>query len=182
MRGLQRKRSPPRWWSLSGLQGQGAVPTAFSTGLVGGAVGPVNVEAPGGGGAGASEGGGLSGGFNSGRDVLELAKAKRARLRRAAYVAGDEHATPKGKYTDDEIQALGERGLALAKGDGSYHYPIVDTADLINALVAYKREGGLQPGVRAWLIKRAIAMNATHHLPKGWAEPKVPLHPRETES
>jgi hypothetical protein len=137
--------------------------------------GKVNTEAPGSGGVGASEGGQMSGEApRSARADLERAKAMRA-----AYVAGTVHATPKGKYSDDEIAALGEKGLALAKGNGTYHYPIVDTADLINALVAYKREGGTQPGVRAWLIKRAIALNATHHLPKGWAEPKVKLHPNE---
>jgi hypothetical protein len=68
---------------------------------------------------------------SSGRDELNRAKARRARR---AYVSGGDHATPKGKYSDDEIQVLGERGLALAKGDGSYHYPVADTADLINAM------------------------------------------------
>jgi hypothetical protein len=116
----------------------------------------------------------------SGRDVLDLAKAKRSRLRRTdAYVTGQD-AGPLGKYDAKTVEELGERGLALKMPDGSWAYPIVDQIDLGNALLAYQQaEGGKPPGLHAWLVLRANALNLTHLLPKSMGAVKEKPGPRE---
>jgi HK97 family phage prohead protease len=109
------------------------------------------------------------------RGRLDVAKARRAQLghTRAAYVTGqDGH--PKGRYTDDEIQKLGEEGKTLKKENSPrYHYPIVDRRDLQNAIQAYGRaKPSERAGVRAWIVKRAREMHLDQTLPKGWGELK----------
>jgi hypothetical protein len=52
-------------------------------------------------------------GRRSGRDLLDLAVAKRARINRR-YVEGSDP-TPAGKYDEVELARLGEDGKALAK-------------------------------------------------------------------
>jgi Caudovirus prohead serine protease len=110
------------------------------------------------------------------RSYIEIAKAKRARLRtsgeRRAYTEG-EHDTPHGRYTDREIQKLGEEDppRALKKQNGSgYHYPIVDGRDVVNAVKAYGRaKPNERAGVRAWIVKRARELRVdSHRLPKSW--------------
>jgi hypothetical protein len=141
---------------------------------IGNRCGPLALRA-----AGAS--GGTRRASRSGRDQLDLAKAKRARLRRAeSYVHGS-HPTPKGRYDQDELDALGERGLALKLPSGKYAYGITGLADLMNSLAAYKSPNcnnysGL---VRSWIVERAIKLGLVERLPKGWAEPKYKPHPNE---
>jgi hypothetical protein len=114
-----------------------------------------------------------------GREVVAMAKAKRARLRRSdAYVHGS-HPTPQGRYSDRELQALGEQGLALMMPGGTFAYPITGLADLMNALAAYKSGEYDRTGVRGWIVERAILLGLVERLPQGWATPKQKLHPNE---
>jgi hypothetical protein len=115
----------------------------------------------------------------SGRDLLHLAKAKRARLQRTDACVHGSHPTPQGRYSDDELQKLGERGLALQMPDGSYAYPIVNLADLMNAVAAYERADGDKTGVRARIVRRAREMGLDYLLPKGWGEFSEKPGPKE---
>jgi hypothetical protein len=121
------------------------------------------------------------------RSYIEIAKAKRARLRvsgeRRAYTEG-EHDTPRGRYTDREIQRLGEEDppRALKKQNGTgYHYPIVDGRDVVNAVKAYGRaKPSERAGVRAWIVKRARELGVDNQrLPKGWGEIALKPGPNE---
>jgi hypothetical protein len=150
-------------------KGTGRVAASASSAMAG-PVGLPNVEAPGGGGAGASEGGGMSGGFNSAKADLERAKAMRARIHGS-------DPTPQAGYSDRELDRLGKEGKALKMKNGTYAYPILNLADLANALASYKANP--IAGLRAWIIKRAILLGLVEQLPKGWAEPAVKLHPNE---
>lgn len=69
----------------------------------------------------------------------------------------------KRDFSDDERQALADKGQALA--DGSY--PIVTTSDLKNAVQSYGRAKDPQK-VKAHIIARAKALGATDALPDGW--------------
>ena len=81
-------------------------------------------------------------GRRSGRDVLDLARARRARLgRRTDAAIHGSNATPKGRYSDRELAVLGEEGKALKMKEGSWGYAILDLADLMDALAAYKQTG-----------------------------------------
>jgi hypothetical protein len=118
----------------------------------------------------------------SGRDQLDLAKAKRARLKqRAAYVTGqDGH--PMGRYDAEAVERLGREGKALARGDGSHWFPIVDLRDLHNAIAAYLAlKASERNGVRAWIVKRARELGLDEQLPKGWGALNPGLHPNELE-
>ncbi len=109
---------------------------------------------------------------------LEVAKAKRAKLtsrrERRAPTEG-EHGTPQGRYTDAEIQKLGEedppRALKKQNGKG-YHYPIVDGRDVANAVAAYGRaRPSERAGVRTWIVERARALRVdSHRLPQSWGQ------------
>jgi hypothetical protein len=90
-----------------------------------------------------------------------------------------------GAYSIDEVQALGERGLALLMKDGKYLWPIANGRDVTNAWLALQkterpseREGAEQT-VRSWVIERATRLRVLHLLPKGVAEPVKKLHPNE---
>jgi hypothetical protein len=138
----------------------------------------------------------------SGRADLDLAKARRSRLRRddsvqggtmavgaaggaasSAYVVGSDP-TPQGKYSPREVQRLGEEGRALPRKGGGYWFPIANSSDIQNAVNAYRgltpreREGA---GVLAWIIERARKLGVMHLLPKGWGEPVQKVGPRERE-
>jgi hypothetical protein len=126
----------------------------------------------------------------SGRDVLDLAaaKARRAKLARRTdtYIAGSDP-TPQGVYSADEIQALGERGLALKMKNGTFAYPIQNGRDMTNSWLALQkterpseREGAEQT-VRSWIVERATLLKVLHLLPKGVAGYTGKLHPKELE-
>jgi hypothetical protein len=122
----------------------------------------------------------------TGRDVLDLAKARAARHRRAsgAYVHGS-HPTPKGRYSADELIQLGKEGKALQLPNGSYGYVVQNLADLMNALAAYKdpRFKNHDGKVRSWIVSRVILLGLVDQLPVGWAQPaNNKPGPRETEA
>ncbi len=106
-------------------------------------------------------------------------RARRARMRRSdASPEGEEPNGP--RYTDAEIQKLGEEGKALKKANGkAYHYPIVDGRDVSNAVKAYGRaKPSERPGVRGWIIKRARQLRLDHRLPASWGQVKVKAGPK----
>jgi hypothetical protein len=117
--------------------------------------------------------------FTRVRNRRDVREARRI-LRTDAYVHGLDP-TPQGRYSDTEIQELGEEGKALKMPIGGYAYPILNLADLMNALAAYKTTDGDKTGVRSWIIERAILLGLVDRLPKGWATPKQKLHPNELD-
>jgi hypothetical protein len=148
-------------------------------------------------------------GRRSGRDALDLARAKRSRLRRAegisgetggpgapqgsatpgaaggvgggtkAYVDGSDP-TPMAGYTQDQIDALGAKGQALWI-NGRFAWPVTGRRDLVNLLAAWRK---LPPGptaskVKQWLKKKAIGLRLEGELPASWVPKMPPLHPNE---
>jgi hypothetical protein len=119
-------------------------------------------------------------GRRSGRDQLDLARAKRARHRRSdAYIDGQDD-TPLGAYTQLEVDALGARGEAFQKRDGSYGFVVKTRRDLLNALAAWRqlpstsaraRTEALE--VKAWIKERAIHLKLEELLPANW-QLKIP--------
>jgi HK97 family phage prohead protease len=120
----------------------------------------------------------------SSRSHLDLVKAKRARLgsakRSDAYVDGQDGDTPLGAYTELEVDALGARGEAFRKRDGSYGFVVKNRRDLLNALAAWRqlpltsaraRAEALE--VKAWVKERAIHLKLEELLPANW-QLKVP--------
>jgi hypothetical protein len=69
----------------------------------------------------------------------------------------------KREFSTDERKKLAEQGLALS--DGSY--PIKTIQDLKNAIQSYGRATN-KDEVKAHIIKRAKALNATMVLPENW--------------
>jgi len=68
------------------------------------------------------------------------------------------------------------------RGDGTFWFPLASESDIDNCVKAYAAlDASEKPGVRAWIIQRVILLggNAVERLPKGWAEPKIKLHPNE---
>jgi HK97 family phage prohead protease len=82
-----------------------------------------------------------------------------------ASVEGEED---EPRYTDAEIEKLGEEGKALKKPGGGFHYPIADVRDVSNAVKDFNRAKSTEPGVRAWIVKRARLLKAEHRLPTSW--------------
>lgn len=74
----------------------------------------------------------------------------------------------KRDVSSDERERLAERGAAMP--DGSY--PIANTSDLANAVQAYGRASN-KAAVKAHIIRRARALNATNLLPDTWEVSKV---------
>jgi hypothetical protein len=117
-------------------------------------------------------------GRRSGRDALDLAKAKARRLQRA-YIDGSDPTSMAG-YTQDQIDALSHKGQALWM-KGRYAWPVVRRRDLVNLLAAWRQ---LRPGkeaseVKAWLKSRAIGLGLEAELPASWRPPvPTPVGPR----
>ena len=116
---------------------------------------------------------------------LEIAKAKRAKLRSRGEGRADIEGDNAGRYSDREIQALGEQDPPLAlkrKGGRGFHYPIKDRRDLLAAIAAFGRATPSERSdVKAWIRKRAIEMGADRLLPKSWYTPPAKLHPSELQ-
>lgn len=108
----------------------------------------------------------------TGRSHLEIARAYLAKGTRghpgsAASVEGEED---QPRYTDAQIQNLGEEGKALKKPVGGYDYPIADGRDVSNAVKAFGRaKPSERAGVRAWIVKRARILAIEGRLPESWS-------------
>ncbi len=102
------------------------------------------------------------------RSELDIAKARRARLGGRRDYRADDHP----RYTDAQIQKLGEEGKALKRKDGkTYHYPIVNGRDVTNAVRAWGRAvPSEREAVRRWISKRAVRLRVTYRLPDSWAK------------
>jgi HK97 family phage prohead protease len=105
------------------------------------------------------------------RSYVEDAKAIRARLRRAhpgSAASVDGEAEP-DRYTDDEVQKLGEEGKAHKRTDGKYNFPIADRRDLLNAIKAWGRaRASERVSVKAFIKLRAALMSLEELLPASW--------------
>ena len=84
-------------------------------------------------------------------------------LRDAAYLV-----EVRAKYTDAEVQALGEKGHAFKNDDGHYSYPIDDLEDLRKAVHAVGRAGADHDAVRKFIIHMAGVLSATDEIPDNW--------------
>ena len=74
----------------------------------------------------------------------------------------------RAKYTQAEVDALGEKGHAFKNPDGSYSYPIDDLEDLRNAIHAVGRGNADHDALRKYIIGRAGALSATDEIPENW--------------
>jgi HK97 family phage prohead protease len=114
---------------------------------------------------------------------LETAKARRAGGHPGsdASVEGEEDGP---RYTQAEVDALGEKGLALKRKSGpGYHYPIADRRDLLNAIREWGRaKPSERAGVRTWIRLRARVMRMENLLPKSWQMPLPPGHGERPDS
>ncbi len=111
------------------------------------------------------------------RSHLELAKAyvvkgSRAHPGSAASVDGEED-TP--RYTPSQIEALGKRGLAFKRKNGTYSFPIVDRRDLLNAIKAWGRAAPSEASaVKLFIKRRAVILGLDNLLPASWM-PRTPM-------
>lgn len=80
----------------------------------------------------------------------------------------DYMAKASAKYSADDIKALGAKGQAFKNADGHYSYPIVDAADLSNAIKAVGRGGADHDAIRAYVVKRAKALGKSDQIPENW--------------
>ncbi len=94
--------------------------------------------------------------------------------------AADDVQEGRRQRTDAEVEALGKKGLALKVGD-HYAWPIVDRVDLKAAIQSYGRAGASAGAatVKAWIIKRARALNAVSMLPAAWGIKRAVLAPND---
>jgi hypothetical protein len=74
----------------------------------------------------------------------------------------------RGKYTQAEVNELGEKGHAFKNPDGHYSYPIDDVEDLRNAIHAVGRGNADHDALRKYIIGRAGALSATDQIPDNW--------------
>lgn len=72
------------------------------------------------------------------------------------------------KYTQAEIDALGAKGQAFKNDDGTYSYPVVDEADLDNAIHAVGRGNADHDAIRKYIIGRADALGLKSKIPDNW--------------
>lgn len=71
-----------------------------------------------------------------------------------------------GKYSAAQRAALAKKSPPEAMPDGSY--PIVDAADMSNAITAYDLSSAPTAAQKAWIIKRASELGLQKMLPKDW--------------
>ena len=75
----------------------------------------------------------------------------------------------KAKYDAAQLRQMGKDGRAFRSEDGSYSYPIADTADLDNAIRAVGRGGAEHDAIRRYIARRAKQLKATDKIPDTWA-------------
>ncbi len=100
------------------------------------------------------------------RSYVEVERAMKAKTE--AREGGTEDEGP--RYTDKQIQRLGEEGKALKKKSGrGFHFPIVDGRDLNDAVRAWGRAvPSERQAVKNWIIRRAVLLRLTGRLPEAW--------------
>lgn len=74
----------------------------------------------------------------------------------------------RAKYTEAEVNVLGEKGHAFKNEDGQYSYPIDDLEDLRNAIHAVGRGNADHDAIRKYVIKMAGVLSATDEIPDNW--------------
>ena len=92
-----------------------------------------------------------------------------ARVRWEDLRAADSHP----RYTDKEIEKLGEEGKALKKlpPRRGFHHPILDALDVTHAVKALGRAPLRErPVIRKWISKRARELKAMSRLPEHWPD------------
>lgn len=74
----------------------------------------------------------------------------------------------KAKYDAETLRQMLADGHALANPDGNPSYPIADREDLENAIHAVGRGEGDHDKIRAYITRRAEALDAADLIPDGW--------------
>lgn len=74
----------------------------------------------------------------------------------------------KGKYTAEQLRDMLAKGEALKDGNGDPSYPIGDLADLKKAVRAVGRGNADHDSIRAYIIRRAKALDASDQIPEDW--------------
>jgi HK97 family phage prohead protease len=111
------------------------------------------------------------------RSDIEIAKAYAAKGSRAhpgsdASVEGQED---QPRYSPAQVVALGKRGLAFKRKNGTYSFPCVDRRDLLNAIKAWGRAAPSEAAaVKAFLKRRAVLLKLDDLLPASWM-PRTPV-------
>lgn len=72
------------------------------------------------------------------------------------------------KYSASELRALGEKGHAFKKADGTYSYPIGDAEDLTSAIHAVGRGSASHEDIRKFIVKRAGELGLSDKIPDTW--------------
>jgi hypothetical protein len=83
-------------------------------------------------------------------------------------VLGGKGLTIKAKYTADQLRTMLANGEAYKNGQGEPSYPIADREDLANAIHAVGRSGSDHDAIRAYIIRRAKALDASSEIPDNW--------------
>ena len=74
----------------------------------------------------------------------------------------------KHTYSAQELRDLGKQGHAFRNEDGSYSYPIANTADLDNAIHAVGRGNASHDAIRRYITQRAKELGASNTIPEDW--------------
>ena len=82
----------------------------------------------------------------------------------------DDGAARAGKYTAQELEALGKAGKAFKHGNGAYAFPIADREDLSNAIRAVGGRARKSPAedVRRFIMRRARQLGLESMIPDTW--------------
>lgn len=101
------------------------------------------------------------------RARLSALLAPRAHPGSDASVEGEEDAP---RYSPRQLEALGRRGLAFRKRDGSYGWGCADRRDLLDCVAAFNRgeAGSEAAAVKRYLKLRAVLLRAESLLPASW--------------
>jgi hypothetical protein len=75
------------------------------------------------------------------------------------------------RYSPAEVDALGKRGLAFRRRNGTYAWPCVDRRDLLLCLAQWSLDVDEALAVKQFIRARAIVMGRDEDLPKGWYTP-----------
>ena len=111
------------------------------------------------------------------RSHIEIAKAYAAKGTRAlpGSAASAEGEEDQPRYSPAEVVALGKRGLAFKRKNGTYSFPIVDRRDLLNAIKAWGRAAPSEAAaVKTFIKRRAVLLGLDNLLPPSWL-PRAPV-------
>lgn len=107
------------------------------------------------------------------RPQVQAAAAKALAEWTAMKGTKDDGAELEVKVSAEELEALGERGMAFRNHNGDWSYPIRNEADLSNAVQAFGRSADEdRDRLKSYIKKRARSLGCTDKIPDTWSEQK----------